>query len=329
MSRGINRQPIFMEDRDREHFLELLETAVDRFRIRLHAYVLMDNHFHLLVETPEGNLSVALQWIKQSYSMWFNLKHDRVGPLFQGRFRSVPVEDSGWAFELSLYIHLNPLRLARFKLSRVERQAGAVLPEALPTRAEATRLHRELRTYTWSSYRAYGGYAPVPAWMTTGILLERAGGKDRRQSYREAVQGRLTAGVEGGLRERLTDAVAVGTAAFAEGVRKRLREGGREIAGRREAREKADFETVIRAVERVTGEAVNREKRGGLARDLALKLARDCCGLTLRELGSWMGGMDYVAIHMAIRRLEEKMRHDRGLARQYEEIKGSKLIVKT
>ena len=60
MSRGINKQPIFIDDRDREHFLELLETAVERFRIRLHAYVLMGNHFHLLVETPEGNLSASL-----------------------------------------------------------------------------------------------------------------------------------------------------------------------------------------------------------------------------------------------------------------------------
>ena len=147
MSRGINREPIFGDDRDRGHFLELLETAVERYRIRLHAYVLMDNHFHLLVETPEGNLSASLQWIKQAYSMWYNVKHNRVGPLFQGRFRSVPVEDGGWAYELSQYIHLNPLRLARFKLSRVERQAGAVQPEALPTREEATALRQELRGY--------------------------------------------------------------------------------------------------------------------------------------------------------------------------------------
>ena len=106
------------------------------------AVVLMDNHFHLLVETPEGNLSASLQWLKQAYSIWHNLKHDRVGPLFQGRFKSVPVEDGGWAYELSLYLHLNPLRLARFKLGRVERQAGAVVPEKDPTRKEATRLLR-------------------------------------------------------------------------------------------------------------------------------------------------------------------------------------------
>jgi putative transposase len=310
MSRGINKQPIFVDNRDREHFLELLETAAERFRIRLHAYVLMGNHFHLLVETPEGNLSASLKWIKQSYSMWFNLKHNRVGPLFQGRFKSVPVENAEWAFELSLYIHLNPLRLARFKLSRVERQAGAALPEERPARKEATALRQELRRYPWSSYRAYGGYVRTPVWLTTDTLLERAGGKDRREAYREAVQERLTVGVEGDFQERLRDAVAVGSEAFAEGVRKRLRHAGREIAGHHAVRAKVDLEAVVRAVERETGEPVNRGKRGGLGRDLALKLARDLCGLTLRELGKRMGGLDYVSVHMAIRRLEEKMKND-------------------
>ncbi len=323
MSRGINKAPIFIEDKDREHFLELLETAVERFRLRLHAYVLMDNHFHLLVETPEGNLSAGMKWLKQAYSMWHNLKHNRVGPLFQGRFRSVPVENSGWAFELSLYVHLNPLRLARFKLSRVERQAGAATPEALPTRAEVTGWLRELRRYPWSSYRAYGGYVRTPNWLTTGAILERAGGTNRRRAYREAVQERLTAEVEVEVRERLTDAVAIGSAAFAEGVRKRLRDGGREIAGHHEARGKVDFEAVVRAVERVTGEKVSREKRGGMGRNLALKLARDRCGLTLRELGERMGGLDYVSVHMAIRRLEERMARDVRLRRQFASLKGA------
>ena len=320
MSRGINREPIFGDDRDRGHFLELLETAVERYRIRLHAYVLMDNHFHLLVETPEGNLSASLQWIKQAYSMWYNVKHNRVGPLFQGRFRSVPVEDGGWAYELSQYIHLNPLRLARFKLSRVERQAGAVQPEALPTREEATALRQELRGYRWSSYRAYGGYDRTPRWLTTGTILDRAGGKDRHRAYREAVQARLTSGVRGDVAERLRDAVAVGTAAFAEGVRKRLRAGGREIGGRRESRGRVELEAVVRAVERVTGGRVSREKRGGVERDLALKAGRDG-GWTLRELGEQLGGLDYVTVHMAIKRLEQKMARDERLRRQFAAIK--------
>jgi len=87
------------------------------------------------------------------------------------------------------------------------------------------------------------GVCPDAALLTTETILKRAGGKARRQAYREAVQGRLTAGEEGDLPERLRNGVAFGTAVFAEGVRKRLRDGGREIAGSREARGRVDWTT--------------------------------------------------------------------------------------
>jgi putative transposase len=327
MSRGINRAAIFLEDRDRDHFLDLLEKAAERFRIRIHAYVLMDNHFHLLVETPEGNLSASMQWLKQAYSIWHNLKHDRVGPLFQGRFKSVPVEDASWAYELSLYLHLNPLRLARFKLSRVERLTAAVVMEKEPTAKEATRLLRALRLFPWSSYHAYAGHVRKPAWLTTETILIRAGGRDAKQSYRKEVQRRLTSGVEGESMERLRDAIAVGSAAFSEKVRKVLRQSDREFAGRYQARKAATLPSVIKAVERHVGTPVVLGKRGGLGRDMALKLARDLCGLTLRELGAQMGGVDYASVHMAIRRLEQKMAKQSDLRKTMDRLKAGLLIV--
>src|SRR5512146_3027696 len=167
MSRGLNRDRIFVDNRDREHFLELLDEAVKRYHVRLHAYVLMDNHFHLLIETPKGNLATCMQWSKQSYSMWHNIRHDRVGPLFQGRYRSVPVEDASWIYELSLYIHLNPLRLAKFKLSRIEREGASREVWKPLGRKEATRRLRELRSYRWGSYRGYAGYESTPSWLST------------------------------------------------------------------------------------------------------------------------------------------------------------------
>src|SRR5712691_10708182 len=78
-ARGIDRRTIYRADSDRSHWLELMPEFVQMFRLRLHAYVLMDNHFHLLAEALEGNLSVAMQWLQTSYSMWFNRKHGRVG----------------------------------------------------------------------------------------------------------------------------------------------------------------------------------------------------------------------------------------------------------
>jgi REP element-mobilizing transposase RayT len=97
-ARGNERKAIYRRDSDRFHFLELLSEATERFAIRIHAYVLMDNHFHLLVETPQANLSRAVQWLNVSYSIWFNRRHQRVGHLFQGRFKSLVIEDdAGWA----------------------------------------------------------------------------------------------------------------------------------------------------------------------------------------------------------------------------------------
>ena len=90
ISRGTERAPVFRDDGDRDHFLDRLAEAQRRFRLGIHAYVLMDNHFHLIVGTPEANLSRAIQWLKVSYSMWFNAKYRRVGPLFQGRFKGHP-----------------------------------------------------------------------------------------------------------------------------------------------------------------------------------------------------------------------------------------------
>ena len=101
VSRGNDRQAIFTDDKERLHFLAIVAAAQGRFGLRIHAYVLMDNHFHLVLCTPEANLSRALQWIKTSYSMWFNRRHGRVGPLFQGEDRgqvctlNISIDDPG------------------------------------------------------------------------------------------------------------------------------------------------------------------------------------------------------------------------------------------
>ena len=133
-ARGLNRMRLYVDERDRAHFLELLECVVERHRVELHAYVLMDNHFHLALRTPDGNLSRAMQWLNQSYAAWFNVRHDRTGPVFQRPFGSVPVQDGEWLYELSLYTHLNPLRikiLGRSKLDRVGGNIGSSQPNSI------------------------------------------------------------------------------------------------------------------------------------------------------------------------------------------------------
>ena len=126
MHRGIERRRLFTEKREHDYFLGLLGETVERFRFRVHAYCLMGNHYHAIVQTPDANLSQGMQWLGQSYSSWYNAQHRRVGPLFQGRFKSVPVENGTWALELSIYIHLNPVRIEALGLDKRSRRAASM-----------------------------------------------------------------------------------------------------------------------------------------------------------------------------------------------------------
>ena len=101
-ARGNERNSIYRDDSDRTHFLELLAETTERFALRIHAYVLMENHFHLLLETPEANLSRSLQWLNVSYSVWFIRRHQRAGHLFQGRFHSIAAGGEPRSFPLGL-----------------------------------------------------------------------------------------------------------------------------------------------------------------------------------------------------------------------------------
>ena len=106
-ARGIERKAIFEDNRDHEHFLELLEEMSKRYGVEVHVYCLLGNHYHLLIQTPRANASPAVQWLNVSYSVWFNKKRRRSGHVFQGRFGSILIDGEGaWALDASVYIHL-------------------------------------------------------------------------------------------------------------------------------------------------------------------------------------------------------------------------------
>jgi len=115
------------------HFLELVQTMRERFRVRVHAYCLMPNHYHLLVSTPDGNISQAFQWLNGSYGIWHNRKHNRSGHLYGERFKAILVEDRAWGLEVSVYIHMNPVATKAFGLGR--RAKAAALRGRRPLRS--------------------------------------------------------------------------------------------------------------------------------------------------------------------------------------------------
>ena len=134
MCRGDRREAIFLDDADRERFLETLVEARERTGWRIHAYVLMVNHYHLLLETPEANLVAGMRWFQGTYTARFHHRHGVSGHLFQGRYKALPVapDEEGYFLRVSSYIHLNPVR------------AKWVGPK-----------DSSLAVYPWSSYPAY------------------------------------------------------------------------------------------------------------------------------------------------------------------------------
>ncbi len=144
ISRGNERRDIFEDDSDRAVFLDILKDVWERYRWLCYAYCLMDNHYHLLIETPQANLVVGMRQLNGVYAQRYNRRHRRVGHLFQGRYKSVLVDKEEYLVELSRYIVSNPVR------------AGMVEEPGL---------------WRWSSYRATAGYENPPCFLDTGLIL--------------------------------------------------------------------------------------------------------------------------------------------------------------
>jgi len=162
-TRGNARQAIYTDDQDRSTFLAVLAAVVTRSQWLCHAYCLMDNHYHLLIETPQGNLSAGMRQLNGVYTQRFNRRHTQVGHVFQGRFKAILVERESYWLELCRYVVLNPVR------------AG---------------LAKRPETYRWSSYRATAGLEKAPEWLTWEWVLAQFSPQRRRaeRQYQEFVQ---------------------------------------------------------------------------------------------------------------------------------------------
>ncbi|MFV2032115.1 MAG: transposase [Gammaproteobacteria bacterium] len=156
-SRGDRREPIYEDDQDRLQWLDILSKACERYNWRVHAYCLMDNHYHVLLETADGNLSKGMRHLNGVYTQYFNRQHNRVGHVFQGRFKAILVEKEAYLLELSRYIVLNPIR---------------------------ARMINDMEKWEWSSYRATIGKAQIPAWLETDWLLGHFGRRRKRARER-------------------------------------------------------------------------------------------------------------------------------------------------
>ena len=143
-SRGNRQEAIYETDADREKFLSVFADACKTYNWLCHAYCLMDNHYHLLIETPDGNLSKGMRQLNGRYTQNFNREHDRVGHVFQGRYKAILIDKNSYLLELSRYIVLNPVR---------------------------AQMVRTAIDWPWSSYRATVGEQVKPIWLSTEWIL--------------------------------------------------------------------------------------------------------------------------------------------------------------
>jgi REP element-mobilizing transposase RayT len=324
-SRGNERKAVYRDETDRFHFLELLAELGERFGARVHAYVLMDNHFHLLLETPEANLSRTMQWLGVSYSVWFNRRHNRAGHLFQGRFKGLIVEqDAGWQ-EVARYVHLNPVRVAGLGLDKRQRAAsGAGLVAKPDSQMIAERL-RLLREFRWSSYRGYAGYCAPLAWVWREPLAGLCGGvtdQDRRAALREYTEQAIRQGAVERPWDRLVAGLVLGTEDFARRLRRDLRGNPREQAQFRALRRPVSWSRIISVLEKARGEAWAKfkDRHGDWGRDAALFLGRKNGRLSLGQLGALAGPMDYAAVGQAVSRFGKRLQNEAKLRRELQQI---------
>lgn len=193
LSRGNQQQSVFLSETDRNAFLEAVGRMSERYDVDVFAYVLMDNHYHLLLRTNRANLSKSMQWLGTTYTTIFNLRNSRKGHLFQGRFKSILVEDEPYLLQLSYYIHRNPFR------------AGLV---------------KRLIDYPWSSYPVYAYNRRAPDWLKTDLILMRYGPEETRyKAYRETMQ--QYADEKKSIREQIKHGVICGSQDFVARIKKK------------------------------------------------------------------------------------------------------------
>ena len=262
-SKGINKRAVFLDDEDRAVFLNVVESVVARFGWRLHAYVMMENHYHLVLEVPEANLSKGMRQLNGVYTQHFNRRHDTDGSLFQGRFRSILFEPESYLLPLCRHVVLNPVRVNKT---------------------------RTPHTWRWSSYRATAGTVKTPPYLCTDAVLEHFGKreKDSQRKYRDYVKEGT--GVASPLDERSCQ-VLLGSPAFLNEMQPIL--NGEKLAkrGPKRARPRRSLATLFKNIDQKS-----RAERNELIRRAHIDHA-----YTLMEIGSHLG-LHYTTVSKVVNR---------------------------
>jgi putative transposase len=202
-SRGNENKKIFSDDRDKKMFLEILSATRNLYGVEVHAYVLMENHFHLVLMTSEANLSSFMQRFNTTYTIYYNRRHKRSGHLYQGRYKAILIEEDSYLLELSRYVHLNPVRIKRFSCIDIKEK------------------RKVIQRYRWSSYNGYVRLKNRGTLVNYSKILGMIGGKDdkeRGRRYEKFVIGGIVKDMNATFWEDVKGQAVLGSKGFADWV---------------------------------------------------------------------------------------------------------------
>lgn len=293
MNRGLARQRVFSDRSDRLTFIQLLADCHEMWGIRILAYCLLENHYHLLLQTPEANLSRVMRHLDGVYTQRYNRRHGRDGPLFRGRYTAILVEEEPYLLAVARYIHQNPV--------------GAGLA-------------RSPEAFEWSSCRLYSSEGKETLWLETGQLLGRFPRHNRRAAFltfmRWAVEEPVRAFYESGRRGPV-----LGSRQFIKRLRRRVRKRPLPLREFPEAKAylRPDPEACLKVVGQVYGvakESLLRSRRGerNEARAVAMYVCRRLAGMKLEPMARLFGVAGYSAVSSVIARTHHQLERGGALA---------------
>jgi len=316
-SRGNENKKIFSDDYDKKTFLEILSRTRNLYGVEVHAYVLMENHFHLVLMTPEANLSSFMQRFNTTYTIYYNRRHKRRGHLYQGRYKAILIEEDSYLLELSRYVHLNPVRIKRYS--------------AIGIREKRNIMER----YGWSSYNGYVNLKKREILVNYNKILGMIGGKDdkeRGRRYERFVIGGIFKDMNIKFWEDVKGQAVLGSEDFTDWVYEKFILA--RVSDKRELSGIKDFKTGPGTLEEIV-EVVASEfgltpaelcRRRAPCRDgrlIFLELCRIYLSrkMTLTAIGKEVGDISASAFSRNRVRLEEKMRKDPLLRQRFEKLK--------
>lgn len=292
-SRGNERKKIFFAQSDYEKFKAYLKDARDKYGYLLHAYALMTNHFHLLVETPRANLSHLMHFINGSYTTYINRRRRRSGHLFQGRYKAVLVDKDSYLLELSRYIHLNPVR---------------------------AKITDKPEDYPFSSYRAYLNVKGENI-VYRDLILDMMS-KNKRSAhnrYREFVERGIGDDIKNPLKDVYGGAI-LGGKIFIKEILDRLKEDiadKNDLSFKRELNAESAGEEIIDMVQNYYKVSIDDLKNNkGDPRNMAIFLLKTHTALPNRQIGEIFGGLGISSVSKVFERFKEKLNKDKVLNKQ-------------